>query len=53
MPLVPNKWRESVNAEYKNVVAILGAYIKEKERTLKSEKICISNHNHWESLKYE
>ena len=53
MPLVPDKWRESVNAEYKNIAAILGAYIKAKEKTLKSEKICISNNNHWESLRYE
>jgi acetyl-CoA carboxylase biotin carboxylase subunit len=53
MPLVPNKWRENVNAQYKNVAAILGAYIKSKERTLKSDKICVSNQNHWENLKYE
>lgn len=53
MPLLPNKWRENVNAEYKNVAAILSAYIKAKERKLKSDKNCISNPNHWESLKYE
>jgi len=53
MPLVPNKWRKNVNAEYKNVVAILGAYIKAKDRILNSEKICGSFNNQWETLKYE
>lgn len=53
LPLVPNKWRESVSEEYKNVSAILGAYIKSKEKSLKSTKICTSNNNKWEELKYE
>ncbi|MCW8849970.1 MAG: acetyl-CoA carboxylase biotin carboxylase subunit [Melioribacteraceae bacterium] len=53
LPLVPNKWRENVNAEYKNVAAILGAYLKSKEKTFKSAKICTSKNNNWESLKYE
>ena len=53
LPLVPNKWRANVNAEYKNVAAILGAYLKSKEKSFKSVKICPSMNNHWESLKYE
>ena len=53
LPLVPNKWRDNVNTEYKNVAAILGAYLKLKEKTFKSAKICTTKNNHWESLKYE
>ncbi|MCB9206920.1 MAG: acetyl-CoA carboxylase biotin carboxylase subunit [Ignavibacteriales bacterium] len=53
LPLVPDKWRDNVGSEYKDVVAILGAFLKERESSLKSSRICISKDNHWESLKYE
>lgn len=53
LPLVPNKWRENVNAKYKNVAAILGAYLKAQEKSLNSTKICTSKNNLWENLKYE
>jgi len=53
LPLVPNKWRENVNADYKNVTAILGAFLKSQEKSLKSVKICTSKNNNWDSLKYE
>ncbi len=47
MPLVPDKWRENVNADYKNVAAILGAYLKTNGKTLKSEKLNTSNNSSW------
>ena len=53
LPLVPNKWRENVNADYKNVAAILGAFLKSQEKSLKSVKICTSKNNNWDNLKYE
>lgn len=53
LPLVPNKWRENVNAKYKNIAAILGAYLKAQEKSLNSTKICTSKNNLWENLKYE
>jgi len=53
LPLVPNKWRENVDQKYKNAAAILGAFLKSREKSLKSSKICTSKNNTWESLKYE
>lgn len=53
MPFVPNKWREGVNDEYKNVVAILGAYLKAKDKSLTSIKLNTSKNNCWDELKYE
>jgi acetyl-CoA carboxylase, biotin carboxylase subunit len=53
LPLVPDKWRESINQEYKEVVAILGAFLKSQERSLKSVKINTAKNNDWETLKYE
>ena len=53
LPLVPNKWRENVNAKYKNVAAILGAYLKLNEKSFKSAKICTAKNNLWENSKYE
>jgi acetyl-CoA carboxylase, biotin carboxylase subunit len=53
LPLVPDKWRESINEEYKEVVAILSAFLKSQERSLKSVKINTAKNNDWETLKYE
>jgi len=53
LPLVPNKWRESINAEYMNIAAILSAFLKSDEKSLKANKLSISKENNWESNQYE
>jgi len=53
LPLVPGKWRNGLNVEYRNVAAILGAYLKSQEKSLKPNKIITSDNNTWETLKYE
>lgn len=53
LPLVPNKWRENVNKEYIKVSAILGAFIKSQEKSLKTKKLCSSKNNNWGMQIYE
>jgi acetyl/propionyl-CoA carboxylase alpha subunit len=53
IPLVPNRWKEGINEDYKEIAAILGAFLKSSERELKSGEMKCSRDNNWESLKYE
>lgn len=53
MPLVPDQWRSDVDKQYKNVAAILSAFLKSEQQFLKTSKICVSVNNNWEKLRYE
>lgn len=53
MPLIPDKWRENINENYKEVAAILSAYIKSEEKNVKPSHNSVSSNNLWENLKYE
>lgn len=53
IPLVPNKWRENVNIEYEPAAAILGAFLKYEEKSLKPKRLCISKQNTWTEQNYE
>lgn len=53
LPLVPDKWRETINAEYLNVAAILSTHLKSEEKSLKVNKLSVSDENNWESNQYE
>ncbi len=53
LPLTPNKWRAGNNVEHEKVVAILGAYLEEKEKKIRPIKLDSNHFNQWEKLKYE
>jgi len=53
LPLTPNKWRAGNNVDHEKVVAILGAYLEEKEKKIRPIKLDSNHFNQWEKLKYE
>ena len=52
-PLLPSNWKEDINENYENVIAILGALLKAKELELKPSKYQNSSSNKWGDLRYE
>ncbi|MBK8946503.1 MAG: acetyl-CoA carboxylase biotin carboxylase subunit [Ignavibacteriae bacterium] len=53
LTLQKNEWRKDVNQKYKEISAILSAYLKFGNNNLKPSKNCISTNNNWSNQNYE